>query len=51
MKAGLGETLLGNTIVVNHPAQFLPDLKYTVDADVLTFNDLLKYSYNKSSGI
>lgn len=34
MKAGLGECLLGNTMVINHPAQFLPDLKFNVDIDI-----------------
>ena len=34
MKAGLGECLLGNTMVINHPAQFLPDPKFNVDIDI-----------------
>jgi len=43
MKSGLGETLLGNTVVINHPAQFLPDLKFTIDSMLNdTYFDLLK---------
>lgn len=43
MKSGLGETLLGNTVVINHPAQFLPDLKFTIDSlRSETYADLLK---------
>jgi len=50
MKSGLGETLLGNTVVINHPAQFLPDLKFTLDSlQNETFADLIKYSSFKDT--
>lgn len=58
MKAGLGECLLGNTMVINHPAQFLPDLKFNVDIDIdidggskdaNSFSELLKQSHHRTA--